>query len=158
MVILIIVCIIRISLSRVLKFNLDVEAFIFLLACFGNIIYHMFYCLAFFSNNWEKSVKKECRDFVHISSHVSLSENILNIFIAWFQTYFILGMHSSKKKMNHGHVSSNVVETTQSRARIVNTKLILLSHLTANRRIAAVTTVVGVLGRTPFTLYAVLCQ
>lgn len=93
---LIIVCIVRISSFWELKFHLNVEAFVFIFSCFGNIVYHTFYCLAFFSDKWEKSVKYECTFFVHTSLWISLSENIISICIAGLQTYFILGMHSSK--------------------------------------------------------------
>lgn len=71
---------------RQLTFHFNVEAFVLIFSCFGNIVYHMFCFFAFWSSKWDAS---------NVDKALSLSENIISIFIAGFQIYFVLGMHSS---------------------------------------------------------------
>lgn len=104
-------CLLLIRSFLVLTFHLDVEAFVLIFSCFCNIVYHMFYIFAFFSDKWENSEKEEYRDFVNTCLYISLLENTLSIFIASFQTYFILGMHTSSRKHNSdakvGHIDNS---------------------------------------------------
>lgn len=104
-------CLLLIRSFLVLTFHLDVEAFVLIFSCFCNIVYHMFYIFAFFSDKWENSEKEEYRDFVNTCLYISLLENTLSIFIASFQTYFILDMHTSSRKHNSdakvGHIDNS---------------------------------------------------
>lgn len=81
-----VICIISVCSFRQLSFHFNVEAFVLIFSCFGNIVYHMFSFFAYWSSKWD--APKEDKT-------LSLIENIISILIAGFQIYFVLGMHSS---------------------------------------------------------------
>lgn len=74
-----------------LIFHLNVSAFVLLVTCFGNVVYHTLYCVAIYSEG-----KKNESQFIG----VSWTDNIISMFLALFQTVFILGTHSPKDYKN----------------------------------------------------------
>lgn len=70
-----------------LAFHLNVSAFVLLVTCFGNVVYHTLYCVALYSEG-----KKNESQFIG----VSWADNIISMFLALFQTVFILGTHLPK--------------------------------------------------------------
>lgn len=76
---LISICIIPVY--KKLTYHLNVGAFILIITCFGNVLYHMFYCFALYSNADENDA-------------ISWVNNVVSIAVAGLQTYFILGIHS----------------------------------------------------------------
>lgn len=85
MLILIILCIF--PLYHRLKFHFNVQAFVLIVSCFGNIIYHVFYFLAFFSK--KGPMLKE-------SVIISRIEDGVSVMLALLQIFFLMGIHSSK--------------------------------------------------------------
>lgn len=74
-----------------LNFHLNVSAFVLLVTCFGNVVYYTLYCVAIYSEG-----KKNESQFIG----VSWIDNIISMFLALFQTVFILGTHSPKDYKN----------------------------------------------------------
>lgn len=74
-----------------LNFHLNVSAFVLLVTCFGNAVYHTLYCVALFFEG-----KKDESQFIG----VSWTDNIISMLLALFQTVFILGTHSPKDYKN----------------------------------------------------------
>lgn len=70
-----------------LTFHLNVSAFVLLVTCFGNVVYHTLYCVALYSEG-----KKNESQFIG----VSWTDNIISMLLALFQTVFILGTHMPK--------------------------------------------------------------
>lgn len=70
-----------------LAFHLNVSAFVLLVTCFGNVVYHTLYCVALYSEG-----KKNESQFIG----VSWVDNIISMFLTLFQTVFILGTHLPK--------------------------------------------------------------
>lgn len=85
MLILIILCIF--PLFHRLKFNFNVSAFVLIVSCFGNVIYHVFYFLAFFSK--KGPMLKE-------SVIISRVEDVFSVMLALLQIFFLMGIHSSE--------------------------------------------------------------
>lgn len=67
-------------------FHFNVSAFVLIISCFGNIVYHMLYLVASFSKT----------DFL---LPFCVIDNSVSLFIAGIQTYFLLGIHSLKKSL-----------------------------------------------------------
>lgn len=65
-----------------LTFHFNVTAFVLIITCFGNVVYHMFYCFALTTQNKDTTIT------------ASWADNIISILLAGFQTLFILGVHS----------------------------------------------------------------
>lgn len=91
-IILVLVTISLLSLWPFLTFHFNVSAFVLIVTCFGNIVYHMLYCFAL---HFEGNQKDE-EGF----RTASWADNIISIIIAGFQTLFILGFHSPKNYIN----------------------------------------------------------
>lgn len=83
MLIFIILCIF--PLYDTLTFHFSVSAFVLIFSCFGNIIYHVFCFLAFFSNKGPK---------VKESVTITCIENVLSVMLALLQIFFLLGIQS----------------------------------------------------------------
>lgn len=64
-----------------MTFHFNVWSFVLIITCFGNVVYHVLYCFALWSNGKENVII------------VSWTDNIVSIFLAGFQTLFILGTH-----------------------------------------------------------------
>lgn len=65
-----------------LTFHFNVWAFVLIITCFGNVVYHMFYCFALTTQSKDTTIR------------ASWADNIISILLAGFQTLFILGVHS----------------------------------------------------------------
>lgn len=94
MLILILMCLCIMWQRLTFKFN--VWAFVLIIACFGNIVYHMFYCFALHyesNRNQTNQVQNIKSEFVG----VAWADNIISIIVGSFQTLFILGFHSPKE-------------------------------------------------------------
>lgn len=107
-VVFIIVCICLAWTSFSLHFN--VSAFVLLIACFGNVAYHVLYCFALSQNNTYTPIenitnqtfpnssnsKNESATVANIDTDIIVSwfDNIVSILIAGLQTMFLLGSRS----------------------------------------------------------------
>lgn len=96
-IILVLVTISLLSLWPFLTFHFNVSAFVLIVTCFGNIVYHMLYCFAL---HFESNQKDEEHGIKKGFITVSWADNIISIIIAGFQTLFILGFHSPKNYRN----------------------------------------------------------
>lgn len=96
-IILVLVTISLLSLWPFLTFHFNVSAFVLIVTCFGNIVYHMLYCFAL---HFESNQKDEEYGIKKGFITVSWADNIISIIIAGFQTLFILGFHSPKNYKN----------------------------------------------------------
>lgn len=96
-IILVLVTISLLSLWPFLTFHFNVSAFVLIVTCFGNIVYHMLYCFAL---HFESNQKDEEHGIKKGFITVSWADNIISIIIAGFQTLFILGFHSPKNYKN----------------------------------------------------------
>lgn len=86
MFILITVCVL-VEFSR-FTFHFNVSTFVLLVACFGNVVYHILYCFALDSSN----NKPHTGPLI-----VSLVENSTGILLALLQSVFIIGTHMPKE-------------------------------------------------------------
>lgn len=68
-------------------FHFNVSTFVLLIACFGNVVYHILYCFALESKN---NKPHNCPLIF------SLIENFIGILLALLQTVFIIGTHMPK--------------------------------------------------------------
>lgn len=89
MFILITTCVI-VECSR-FTFQFNVSTFVLLVACFGNVVYHILYCFALDSSN----NKPHTGPLI-----VSLVENSTGILLALLQSVFIIGTHMPKDYKN----------------------------------------------------------
>lgn len=89
MFILITTCVI-VEFSR-FTFQFNVSTFVLLVACFGNVVYHILYCFALDSSN----NKPHTGPLI-----VSLVENGTGILLALLQSVFIIGTHMPKDYKN----------------------------------------------------------
>lgn len=111
----IIVCICLAWTSFSLHFN--VSAFVLLIACFGNVAYHVLYCFALSQKNTYTPIENITNQTFPNSSNsknesnaiianidtdiiVSWFDNILSILLAGLQTMFLLGSHSLTELTN----------------------------------------------------------
>lgn len=96
------------------SFHFNVSAFVLLITCFGNVVYHVLYCFALHhenkindtlsGNNINQtsfnSSKSKNEDGTNIAIYFSWSDNIISISLAGLQTMFLLGSHSLKTLEN----------------------------------------------------------
>lgn len=68
-------------------FHFNVSTFVLLIACFGNVVYHILYCFALESKNNKP---------YNCPLIFSLIESIIGILLALLQTVFIIGIHMPK--------------------------------------------------------------
>lgn len=91
-----------------LTFRFNVWAFVLIITCFGNIVYHMLYCFAlhYESSKGSKNHTDKDTNIKKEFLNVDWTENIISIILASSQTLFILGFHSPKNNENFLYFNS----------------------------------------------------
>lgn len=79
-----------------LTFQFNVWAFVLMIACFGNIFYHMFYCFALHYES-SRNHTNQVQNIKSVFVDVAWADNIIGIIVGSLQTLFILGFHSQKE-------------------------------------------------------------
>lgn len=79
-----------------LTFQFNVWAFVLMIACFGNIVYHMFYCFALHYES-SRNHTNQVQNIKSVFVDVAWADNIIGIIVGSLQTLFILGFHSQKE-------------------------------------------------------------
>lgn len=79
-----------------LTFQFNVWAFVLMIACFGNIVYHMFYCFALHYES-SRNHTNQVPNIKSVFVDVAWADNIIGIIVGSLQTLFILGFHSREK-------------------------------------------------------------
>lgn len=94
-----------------ISFHFNVSAFVLLIACFGNVVYHVVYCFALSQDSTYTPIEDKTNQTLSNSSNsknksdeiianidtgiiVSWVDNIVSILLAGLQTMFLLGSHS----------------------------------------------------------------
>lgn len=100
-----------------ISFHFNVSAFVLLIACFGNVVYHVVYCFALSQDNPYTPIENKTNQALSNSSDsknksdaiianidtgiiVSWVDNIVSILLAGLQTMFLLGSHSLTELTN----------------------------------------------------------
>lgn len=90
-----------------LTFHFNVWSFVLIITCFGNVVYHVLYCFALRSNSNENVII------------VSWTDNIVSIFLAGFQTLFILGTHLHSDQVTACCTRSSCIEYCKNKESFV---------------------------------------
>lgn len=100
-----------------ISFHFNVSAFVLLIACFGNVVYHVVYCFALSQDSTYTPIEDKTNQTLSNSSNsknksdaiianidtgiiVSWVDNIVSILLAGLQTTFLLGSHSLTELTN----------------------------------------------------------